>query len=286
MSAIAEVLARMGHTVSGSDLKDSHALDPPRGCSASTTHVGHDGRQRRPTAVDAVVVSTRDPGDEPRGRRGPRARHPRLPPRRGAARARRHPARDRRRREPRQDHDVLDARPDPARRGLASQLPHRRRRQRGGDERRVRRRRVARRRGRRERRHVPRARTGGGDRHQHRARPSRPLRRLRRARPPRSTTFLEAVPGTRVVCADDPVVARLAAAIRERCTYGFGRQAPTTASPGYEGGRPAAGSCSSTPRRAAELGVVELPVPGRHNAANAAGAAAARARARRSLRRR
>lgn len=56
MSAIAIVLASMGHTVSGSDLKESHVLERLRagGIDAS---VGHDAANL-PDVLDAVVVSS------------------------------------------------------------------------------------------------------------------------------------------------------------------------------------------------------------------------------------
>ncbi len=78
---------------------------------------------------------------------------------------------------------VVDARADPAQRGLVAELRDRRRGQRGRQQRRVRRRRVAGRRGRRERRHLPASLAAGRARHERRTRPSRPLRRLRRAGP-------------------------------------------------------------------------------------------------------
>jgi UDP-N-acetylmuramate--alanine ligase len=82
--------------------------------------------------------------------------------------------------------------------------------------------------------------------------------------------FLSSVPGTRVVCADDPVAARLAAATPGVRTYGW--QSHDYRVDGYEGGR--TGSRFGLSRGDEPLGVVELPVPGRHNALNAAGAAA------------
>ncbi len=85
------------------------------------------------------------------------------------------------------------------------------------------------------------------------------------------STFLDAVPGTRVVCADDPVAARLAAERPGVRTYGWADADYRL--DGYAGGR--AGSRFHLQRDGAPLGVLELPVPGRHNALNAAGAAAA-----------
>ncbi len=63
MSAIATVLARMGHAVSGSDLRESRALER-LGLLDITTHVGHDAANL-PDALDAVVISTAIPRDNP-----------------------------------------------------------------------------------------------------------------------------------------------------------------------------------------------------------------------------
>lgn len=82
--------------------------------------------------------------------------------------------------------------------------------------------------------------------------------------------FLDAVPGARVVCADDPVSARLAAAHPDVRTYGWAGEHYRIDE--YEGGR--FGSRFRLSRPDGPAGVVELPVPGRHNAVNAAGAAA------------
>lgn len=81
--------------------------------------------------------------------------------------------------------------------------------------------------------------------------------------------FLDRVPGPRVVCADDLVAGTLAAA-RDVVTYGW--SAGDYRVDDYRGGR--AGSRFRLTRGDTELGIVELPVPGRHNALNAAGAAA------------
>jgi UDP-N-acetylmuramate--alanine ligase len=82
--------------------------------------------------------------------------------------------------------------------------------------------------------------------------------------------FLSSVPGARMVCADDPVAAQLAAATPGVRTYGW--QSRDYRIDDYAGGR--AGSRFRLSRGGAPVGVVELPVPGRHNALNAAGAAA------------
>jgi UDP-N-acetylmuramate--alanine ligase len=59
MSAIATVLARMGHRVSGSDLRGSAAFDRLTALGVTTT-VGHDAANV-PDDVDAVVISTAIP---------------------------------------------------------------------------------------------------------------------------------------------------------------------------------------------------------------------------------
>src|SRR5581483_11263721 len=82
--------------------------------------------------------------------------------------------------------------------------------------------------------------------------------------------FLAEVPGTRMVCADDPVASRLAAAIPGVRTYGWDSDHYRVEA--YDGSR--AGSRFQLTRDGSPLGVLELPVPGRHNALNAAGAAA------------
>ena len=62
MSAIADVLARMGHTVSGSDLKPSANLERLRGLGVRV-HVGHDPSLVE--GVDAVAISTAVPPADP-----------------------------------------------------------------------------------------------------------------------------------------------------------------------------------------------------------------------------
>jgi len=83
--------------------------------------------------------------------------------------------------------------------------------------------------------------------------------------------FLLDVPGTHVVCADDPILARLARVVPGTVTYGWAEGADYRVV-AYAGGR--TGSRFTLERGHEELGTVELPIPGRHNAANAAGAAA------------
>ena len=180
MSGIAAVLARMGHQVSGSDLKDSPALARLRLLGVDA-RVGHRA-EHLPAGVDVVVCSTAIPPTNPevaaavaRGvpvLRRADALRALVATRRSVAVAGSHGKTT--------TSSMLALMP--ARRGMAPQLPHRRRPARGRLQRGLRRRRVARRRGRRERRHVPRARPRRGDRHQRRRRPPRPLRHLRRAR--------------------------------------------------------------------------------------------------------
>ena len=63
MSAIATVLARMGHTVSGSDLRASRALER-LGLLDVATHIGH-AAENLPELLDAVVISTAIPESNP-----------------------------------------------------------------------------------------------------------------------------------------------------------------------------------------------------------------------------
>jgi UDP-N-acetylmuramate--alanine ligase len=81
--------------------------------------------------------------------------------------------------------------------------------------------------------------------------------------------FLAGVPGPRVVCADDPETRRLAATHDGVVTYGWADDA-TYRVITYEGGR----NGSRIEVAGPSTGVIELPVPGRHNALNAVGAAA------------
>ena len=83
--------------------------------------------------------------------------------------------------------------------------------------------------------------------------------------------FLAGIPGVRVVCADDPIARRLAADDPGAATYGFDEQA-TYRIVSYEGDR--SGSRFAVRHDGRELGAIDLPVPGRHNAANATGATA------------
>jgi UDP-N-acetylmuramate--alanine ligase len=84
------------------------------------------------------------------------------------------------------------------------------------------------------------------------------------------TRFLERVPGPRVVCADEPNAAAIGARTRAR-TYGFSATADYRIVE-YAGGRD--GSRVVLTRHGAVLGSFSLPVPGAHNALNAVAAAA------------
>jgi UDP-N-acetylmuramate--alanine ligase len=86
-------------------------------------------------------------------------------------------------------------------------------------------------------------------------------------------TFVERIPGVCALCADDPVAAAIAASgpASTTVTYGFAEHADYRMD-AYDGGR--GGTQFELHHRGQPLGVVQLPVPGRHNAVNAAGAAA------------
>jgi len=87
-------------------------------------------------------------------------------------------------------------------------------------------------------------------------------------------TFVADIPGVCAVCADDDVAATIAGRVDARgrvVTYGFSDGADYRMD-SYAGSR--GGTRFTLFHGAAELGVVQLPVPGRHNAVNAAGAAA------------
>lgn len=83
--------------------------------------------------------------------------------------------------------------------------------------------------------------------------------------------FISSSRGIRLVCADDPVAAELAAEIDGTETYGESITA-TYRIENYEGGR--SWARFSLAKRGQPLGRVEMAVPGRHNARNAAGAIA------------
>ncbi len=63
MSALATVLTRMGHQVSGSDVRDSHTLERIRLLGVDV-RVGHDAANVRPDA-DMVIASTAIGADNP-----------------------------------------------------------------------------------------------------------------------------------------------------------------------------------------------------------------------------
>jgi UDP-N-acetylmuramate--alanine ligase len=83
--------------------------------------------------------------------------------------------------------------------------------------------------------------------------------------------FVDAVDGPVVLCADDAGTRALAARRPEAITYGWADDARYRASD-YHGGR--GGSSFALSRGDEPLGRIGLPVVGRHNAQNAAGAAA------------
>jgi UDP-N-acetylmuramate--alanine ligase len=87
------------------------------------------------------------------------------------------------------------------------------------------------------------------------------------------TTFLGRVDGPKVVCADDPVLRTIAPGRSggSTTTYGWSADADYRIDD-YAPGR--VGSRYTLHRHGEVLGEVALPVPGRHNALNAAGAAA------------
>ena len=157
MSAIATVLAAMGHRVTGSDLKESPVLDRLR-AARRRRPVGHDAGER-PHDVDAVAMSTAIPRRNPEVGRGAERGIPVLRRAEMLRGASSRPAdSSRRRRHPRQDDDVVDAGARPARPGCTRRSSSAARSTRsapapcGTDGE------LARGRGRRERRHVPRAR--------------------------------------------------------------------------------------------------------------------------------
>jgi UDP-N-acetylmuramate--alanine ligase len=83
--------------------------------------------------------------------------------------------------------------------------------------------------------------------------------------------FLARVPGPRIVCADDPILRTIVAERPGPTTYGWSADADYRISD-YVPGR--VGSRYTLHRGDDVLGEIALPVPGRHNALNAAGAAA------------
>ena len=116
MSAIAIALAEMGHTVSGSDLREQPVLDRVRAAGVDRPRRSRPGRRRRLRRRHRVDG---DPGRQHRAAGGPRARHPDVAPGRDAGLDLRPGPRGRRRRDARQDDDDVDADADPGRGGLA-----------------------------------------------------------------------------------------------------------------------------------------------------------------------
>jgi len=84
-------------------------------------------------------------------------------------------------------------------------------------------------------------------------------------------SFCASVTGPLVVCADDSVAARLAEHRPGALTFGTAVDAVYRMQ-GYVGAR--GGSRFDLVRRGTHLGEIRLPIPGKHNATNAAGAAA------------
>jgi UDP-N-acetylmuramate--alanine ligase len=83
--------------------------------------------------------------------------------------------------------------------------------------------------------------------------------------------YLQTAPGPRVVCADDPVAARLGAEVGDVITYGTAEGADYRIS-GYTGDR--GGSRFTLSRQGTVLGELAVSAPGIHNARNATAAAA------------
>ncbi len=84
-------------------------------------------------------------------------------------------------------------------------------------------------------------------------------------------SYLASVPGPRVVCADDEIAGTLARRVPGSVTYGWADDADYRVQ-GHSSDR--LGSRFTVEHHGAVLGTVELPVPGRHNALNALGAVA------------
>ncbi len=151
MSAIATVLHAMGHEVTGSDLKSSGVTDRLGQAGIGVT-IGH--AAANVGSADLVTVSSAIPDTNPEVVEARRRGHHRAVPGRVLGRHRLAATVRRRGRHPRQDHDGVDAGPDPGRGRAPAVVPHRWRRQRDRHQRGVGRGRVAGGRGRRERRHA------------------------------------------------------------------------------------------------------------------------------------
>ena len=154
MSAVATLLAEMGHTVRGHDPAATTPFVEPLRALGVDVATGAD-RAPLPAAVEAVVTSTATPADDPDVVAAEAAGAPVL--HRSAAlaaicAAAHHAGGGG---YPRQDDDVRPAGHDPRGHGPQAGLGGRGRHRRAGSQRRLGRRRAAGRRGRRERRHVP-----------------------------------------------------------------------------------------------------------------------------------
>ena len=168
----------MGHTVSGSDLREQPVLDRVRAAGVAVS-VGHDAGAV--DGCDAVTASTAIPERNIELRARPRARHPDAAAGGDAGVDLRPGPLRRRGRHARQDDDDVDAHADARRGRVVAELRRRRRRRRRRHRGPLDRRRVARRRGRRERRHPRRAAAARHHPHQRRARLPRALRHVRRS---------------------------------------------------------------------------------------------------------
>ena len=187
---------------------------PP--CAPSVRRVARRARRAPTRRVRHGGRVDRDPGEQPGVRGGRRARAAGAAPGGRAGVGDGRAACRRRRRDPRQDHDHVDAdRRAAALRG-GPELRHRRQPQRVRRERPRRQRRGLRRRGGRERRVVPALHPARGDRHQRRGRPPGPLRHGRgRGRGVRPLHRPDRPGGGFLVaCADDPGARTLATVAR------------------------------------------------------------------------
>ncbi len=124
MSAIALVLARMGHTVSGSDIKSSAVLERLAAAGVAV-NVGNRA-EYVPANADAVVYSTAIPLRNVELRTAIERGIPVLHRAAALGGARRHAQDDRRRGLAREDDERVDARPDPAPGGVVAELRDRR----------------------------------------------------------------------------------------------------------------------------------------------------------------
>ena len=122
-------------------------------------------------------------------------------------------------------------------------------------------------------------------RHLGAARPPRPLRRLPGPRRRVRARSSPGSPASCALCADDDASPPPSPRARPGATVTYGFAAGRRLPDGRLRGRSPRHAGSRSPARGEPLGAVELPVPGRHNAVNAAGAAAIGAGARGALRR-